>query len=220
MLLSTALALFLGSPAQAKEIPNLYMSYSYIFDLVCAEIRGEEIDEALSKEAQDRTPEFESLWRQNQSQLLGALVDTTGKVFSHKEMRVTLSICRFPSISDPFIVNIRRFLNRQEPGKSPMPIHGFVDLVLHEFLHSYVVEVLKDHPTPLLKKYEEETIYVKAHLHLMALQKEIYTRSQRKDLLAWAVKFYKEIIGGDYARAWEIIDQVEGHKGFIEELRQ
>jgi hypothetical protein len=72
--------------------------------------------------------------------------------------------------------------------------------------------------TPLLTRYESESASVLAHLHLMAIQKHVYLKLGRADLLAWIGKLYP-LIGGDEGRAWEIVNTLEGHEAFIEELK-
>tara|TARA_B110001454_G_C12722586_1_gene435441 strand:+ start:7359 stop:7508 length:150 start_codon:yes stop_codon:yes gene_type:complete len=41
---------------------------------------------------------------------------------------------------------------------------------------------------------------------------------KRGDLVAWLSHDYNELIGGDYKRAWEIVNTVEGYQAFVNEL--
>lgn len=51
----------------------------------------------------------------------------------------------------------------------------------------------------------------------MSIQKQVYLKLGRADLLAWISKLYT-LIGGTEARAWQIVDTLEGHDAFIKEL--
>lgn len=58
---------------------------------------------------------------------------------------------------------------------------------------------------------------VLVHLHLMAVQKSAYEQTKNEVLRTSATELYN-YIGGDYKRAWEII-QKEGTALFIQELQ-
>jgi hypothetical protein len=71
----------------------------------------------------------------------------------------------------------------------------------------------------LIEKYAHEPVVVLTHLHLTALMKQVYLKLGRAELL-------REIVVGDsaaedpaYRRAWEIVNDIEGHEAFVNELR-
>ncbi len=55
------------------------------------------------------------------------------------------------------------------------------------------------------------------HLHLMAIQKATYQKVGNQVLLEATDSIYK-FIGGDYQRAWEIIN-TEGSEAFLKEIQ-
>ncbi len=52
----------------------------------------------------------------------------------------------------------------------------------------------------------------------MAIQKHVYTRLNRQDLLDWLNEKYPAMLDPTYARAWKIVTELEGHEAFIAEL--
>ena len=67
---------------------------------------------------------------------------------------------------------------------------------------------------------QNEPILVQTHLHLMAVMKQVYLKLGRSEQL-------KEIIARDsaapnpaYRRAWQIVNDIEGHQAFVAELRR
>ncbi|MGE3758063.1 MAG: hypothetical protein AB7H97_09910 [Pseudobdellovibrionaceae bacterium] len=69
---------------------------------------------------------------------------------------------------------------------------SFADLVFHELLHTWISENVK-FPTPLYNKYQNEERAVRNHLHLMALQKYIYTALNRDDLVKMIDRQYSNM---------------------------
>lgn len=206
----------LSTTAFAKVGPQLFLTYGYIFDQQCANQTGYVIKPEWQVEVYNRLPEFQNAWDKEADVLMQTLFEQTGKSFSRHELTVTLSVCKMVSMSDPFIVNARRWLNSFSGPNTPAPIHGFVDVTFHEFLHNFLVENL-NFPTPLIKKYENEAPGVQSHLHLMALQLLVYKTLNRQDMLDWIEYFYK-MVGGSYVRAWEIVN-IEGYQPFIDEIK-
>ena len=219
--ITIASILLWGTTSLAVATPHLYFTYSGVFDFMCAKVQKQKINKIQQKEVRERLPEFQAIWDTDAEALLSTLVDATGKPFAHKEMRVTLTVCNFVSISNPFIVNIKSFLNNRPSGRRTWPPIAFVNLTFHEFIHTYVVENLDWRNSPLLKKYKNqgESNRVLSHLHLMALQKAVYLRLGRTDLIAAAETLYKDIIKGDYARSWKIIDEIENYQSFVDEFK-
>jgi CRISPR/Cas system endoribonuclease Cas6 (RAMP superfamily) len=102
-------------------------------------------------------------------------------------------------------------------GARPVrPDYAFADLVFHELLHTWLVEH-RPAVTPLLTKYAAEPPPLLAHLHLMALQKHVYTQLGRTEMLAWISAQYPRM-RGVYPRAWQIVNEIEGYEAFIAEL--
>jgi hypothetical protein len=196
--------------------PKLFFSYSWLYDQGCSQGSGYKIDPAWAEEARERASEFDVIWKREAPILFGRILERFGKGFSRKELTATLSVCNIPSFSDPLVLNVRRFLKSYMGNKPIPPDHAFSDLIFHELLHTWIVENLP-WPTPLIEKYKSENGQVLSHLHLMALQKYVYTELGRADLLAWISETYPTMPGA-YQRAWEIVDQIEGYQAFIAEI--
>ncbi len=203
----------LTAHASSPELPRLFFSYSWLYDSVVCEQKPPETK--WMEEIEERTESFSNLWAQRGPELFKVLFDRTGLEFSRKEMTASFSVCpRKPSYSDPLILNMTVYLNSY---MSPKPAFGdddFVDLVFHEVLHTWVVEHLDN--SQLRRKYKDEAPSVKNHMHLMAIQKYVYSSLGRADLIKMLDETYAKI-GGTYARAWEIV-QIEGFEAFMLEF--
>lgn len=137
----------------------------------------------------------------------------------------------------PFIMNMQPYLKTAMAPKTPSSVTAFVALLHHELLHHLLDNTegedfkefskLMQKYDALLKKTENakedsfvvSTDNVLAHIHLMALQKTTYEKLGRSDLLAEAENTYLNVIGGAYAKAWEIVKQ-EGAEPFLAELQE
>lgn len=204
------------SLALAAVGPKLFLTYSPIFDTTCSQLTNYKIQPEWRAEAQGRVPEFQAAWDGEADKLMQTLFDQLGRSYSRKEMTVTLSVCKTPSISNPFLINVQPWMKSVAGEKAPYPMALFVDTVFHEFIHNYVQEHLSK-TTPLLLKYKNEEQLVKGHIHLMAVQIQVYKALGLTDRLKVIGALYEEI-GGSYLRAWEIVTKIEGHDAFIKEF--
>ncbi len=138
---------------------------------------------------------------------------------TRKELTATLSVCPNSwNYSDPLVLRTLNFLKSFMGQRPTWPDFAFADLVFHELLHTWLVENFIFNG-PLLSKYKSEPPIVRAHLHLMAIQKFVYLELGRKDLSSWISWKYSGM-SKDYARAWQIVDQIEGYAPFIQELKE
>jgi hypothetical protein len=94
----------------------------------------------------------------------------------------------------------------------------FSGLVFHELLHTYIGRY-NGLESKLAEKYASEPLVVLTHLHLLALMKQVYLKLGRADQL-------REIVARDsasedtaYRRAWQIVNDIEGHEAFVSELK-
>jgi hypothetical protein len=203
--------------AESPVLPTLFFEYSWLYDSVCSNTPERKIDPAWADEAKRRTPEFTATWSQAGPVLFGKVFEMFGRGFQRKEFTATLSVCPAPSYSNPLILNVTRFL-RSYMGTRPVRSNdSFNDLVFHELLHTWLSENL-GFPTPLIQKYENEEPTVRSHLHLMAMQKYIYSNLNRQDLLNLIDSQYQNMPVPAYNRAWKIVSQIEGYEPFIAEI--
>ena len=74
--------------------------------------------------------------------------------------------------------------------------------------------------SPFRKKYEAEGehLLVLNHLHLMAIQKQVYLELGLEEDLGSVIANDSLLAKGQYKRAWEIVNE-EGHDAFVAELQ-
>lgn len=198
--------------ANAKT--KVFVEYAGIFDQQCAPIFKMDITQDQVQEAYERTPEFQKAWDKDGPQLIDKAKALLQKPYLRKELTLSTSLCGFVPMASPFFVNIRPYL-KSTSGQLPMA--SFAQLSFHEWLHLYL-ESFFDFNSPLLIKYKDEPFNVKAHLHLMALEKAVYTDLKKEKFLISANNVYRNVIKGDYARSWEIVEK-EGAHSFLKELK-
>lgn len=208
--------------AQANQptptVPKLFFEYSWLYDANCAVTPERKIDPAWAAEARARTADFEKTWTKSGPVFFGKVFEIFQVGFKRKELTATLSVCPAPSYSNPLVLNVTRYLKSYMGDKPVRSDDSFADLVTHELLHTWLVENFKWR-SPLIEKYQAEESTVRNHLHLMAMQKYIYTELERADLLAMIDKQYRNIPSPAYNRAWQIVSDIEGHEAFIAELK-
>ena len=206
-------AVISSAHATSPEVPKIFFSYSWLYDItVCEQTppNANWVDEIRMK-----SNRFSDLWSAKGPELFGILFNKTGLGFSRKEMTATFSVCpKKASYSNPLVLNMTRYLESYMSPKLAFSDDDFVDLVFHELLHTWVVENLKN--SELLRKYKDEMPTVKNHMHLMAIQKFVYSKLGRTDLVNQLDRIYSKM-GGTYARSWEIV-QIEGDDVFVMEF--
>ena len=87
-----------------------------------------------------------------------------------------------------------------------------------QLLHTYVIGALGT--SPLLAKYQSEEPLVKAHLHLLAIMKMVYLKLDRAEHLQQIIARDSANDNPGYRRAWQIVNDLEGHEAFVQELMQ
>ena len=95
---------------------------------------------------------------------------------------------------------------------------SFSSLVIHELLHVWVDENIHENSL-LLKKYANELSDTREHIHLMALQKMVYLRLNRSDMVAMLDESYRKFASPAYKRAWEIVNDIEGYEAVIQDIK-
>ncbi len=217
---ATALgALLCAAPALAQEYPRVELVYQHVpFDLFCEQWRNTKIEQSWKEEIESKIAAYQEFWNKEAPLLLEAVVSEVGKPFQRKEMLAVLTLCPISSMSTPLVIGIGRFLDGPTQG-NPRPVFLFSAELFHELLHTYI----RPFPPPnskLMEKYKNEPILVQTHLHLMAVMKQVYLKLGRSEQL-------KEIIARDgaapnpaYRRAWQIVNDIEGHQAFVAELRR
>ncbi len=209
----------LQAQATTASAPKIFFEYSALYDSNCANTPERKIEPEWVREAIDRSPDFSKIWEVSGPVLFGKVFEHFAKGFQRKEITATLSVCPASSYSNPLVLNVTRFLKSYMGSKPVRSDDSFADLVFHELLHSWLVENV-DFPTPLFDKYKNEERVVRNHLHLMAMQKFIYTELNRNDLVLMIDRQYSTMLGPAYPRAWEIVSKIEGYEAFIAEIKK
>lgn len=200
--------LFISLDVRSMEIE---LKYSHLIDQDCEKKISLKSLEVLNTEL----PKLQKIWDLEAPMFYKALYQITGKRFLKKKINGSVFICFQPSFSMPLKLWIAPYLSSYKGIVRPHKY--FVDLVFHEILHIFAVENLKGKNTALLRKYSKESQETKGHLHIMALQRAIYRRlglhERLQELMTKDISF-----GENYARAWEIINDVEDFQPFVNEL--
>ncbi len=172
--------------------------------------------ETWAQEAIAKEPYFTQTWESNAPDLFTVLFAKFKGRFSRKEMSATLSVCpKVRSFSSPLVLKVTWYLKSYMGDKPVLPQEGWITLVYHELLHTWVDENLSQ--SKLLEKYKDEPSAVKNHLHLMALEQFTYINAGKPELLKWIEIDYRKAKDA-YARSWEIV-QKEGYQAFIAEFK-
>jgi hypothetical protein len=208
----------LRSPGLAPGFPRVELVHADLtFDRVFGPRLNAEIDPSWAQEIRAKTRSFQQFWDQEAPLLLGTTVAEIGTPFRNRDATAVLTLCPIPSMSVPLLLNVRRFLDGPTQG-NPQPMFLFSGLVFHELLHPYIGRYDRLE-SRLVEKYSGEPLVVLTHLHLTALMKGVYLKLGRADQL-------REIVARDsaaedpaYRRAWQIVNDIEGHEAFVIELK-
>ncbi|MBL7479549.1 hypothetical protein [Legionella bononiensis] len=213
-----------GTPlfsSSSPNIPELFFEYGMLFDVgVCSNTESKPISAAMVDELDALLPRIQVTWKQEGESLLTATTQLFNIPFSRKELSVNFILCDtlFTGMSYPLLIKIRNFL--KSSNENPLPGSYLTMVIYHELLHRYIH---KDIPglseaTGLLKKYEAESTTVKAHFHLLAIQKYVYHALNRDNEFEDNIKIMlNNTWSPAYQRAWDIVNE-EGHMAFINEI--
>lgn len=201
--------------------------------------------QSWSKEALSSAPLLQKAWDQSGVRYLAKAIEIVGIPFERNELTVSLVLCfNLNSMGTPLMVNIPYYLNGPSTAyrsnstwvkkltannlNLPLPKSSFAEMTFHEILHLYVMQLLKVRPSRILDcKYKKENASVKAHLHVFAIEKEVFNELSRRypndpavsqNVLETSQNFFKAASSIDYVRAWEIVNQ-DGSAPFLDELR-
>jgi hypothetical protein len=177
-----------------------------------------EISDEVRVEAERRAPDFQTAWDRVAPSYFAALKKLARKPFHQLEFHGTLTACPIGgAMSHPLLLTIRAYLvAEQRRSTGPLTLDRFTQVLLHELLHWYA----DDYATPItsatLRKYDDETAQVKAHIHVHALMQGIFTELRKPDVTDSIKKVDQS--SEPYRRAWEIVE-AEGYGKLIAEIR-
>lgn len=207
-----------AGPGFAQDFPRVQFIYGDLtFDRNCEKWLDTKIDPGWAIEVRAKIGSWQDFWDKEAPLLLGTTVSEIGRPFRHGEAVAVLTLCPISSMSVPLLINVRRFIDGPTQ-RNPQPMFLFSALVFHELLHTYIGRYtsLK---SGLIEKHKNEPLLVLTHVHLMAAMKHVYLKLGRAQEL-------REIVARDsasddpaYGRAWQIVNEIEGHEAFVKELR-
>ena len=216
-LLLVAIA-WLSPHSSWSQYPQVEFVFGYRpFDLSCEVWTKQPIDQSWYQELRAQLPALRSEWSKEGPFLLAETVAALNAPFRRNELTAFLTLCAIPSMSSPLIINGRLYLS--SPMKqNPWPLSRFSAVVFHEILHTHL-PLLYGGKSLLLAKYKDETPVAQNHLHLFSVVKHVYLKLGREQQLSDIVTTESSGKDPSYARAWEIVNNIEGHEPFLKELR-
>lgn len=207
-----------ATSAFGEQYPHVQLVFGYIpFDQSCEQWRNTKIERQWYEELKTKITAFQDYWDQEAPLLFATAISAINKPFRYQEMLATLTLCPIRSMSRPLLINVRPFLDGPTQQK-PRPMFLFSALVFHELLHTYVIGALPQGKSALLERYKSEEPVVQNHLHLMAVMKMVYLKLDRAEELKQIIEKDREIDNPAYGRAWQIVNDIEGHQAFVQEL--
>lgn len=221
------LFIYLLIPLQTFAAPKLFFSWTNPYDKMCA--RGfdySKVDEnadsdklkmSWSTELKNRVSEFQERWDKDSQILFKVLLNEFKKDFTRVEYSASLSACAVaPSMPNPLVLNVSRYLKTFWAPKEPKDMKYFVDVPFHELLHLWLSENLPKE-TPIITKHKNEKDGVISHIHLFAMQSLIYEKAGMED--NWKeVRAFILRHGGVHQRALELMEK-EGRDKVLKELK-
>jgi len=205
--------------ALGEPYPHVQLVFGYIpFDQSCEQWRNTKIEPQWYAELKTKLKTLQDAWDQEAPLLLGTTVTEIHRPFRYQEMIATLTLCPIASMSRPLLINVRPFLDG--PTQQPRPLFLLSAVVFHELLHTYVIGALPQGQSALLARYKSEEPLVKNHLHLMALMQLVYLKLGRAEQLQQIIEKDRALGNPGYARAWQIVHDLEGYDAFVHELKQ
>ena len=200
-----------------NRLPVESIFYSAMFDTVCATKTNFKINPNWVNELKQRLPTWKTLWNKEGTLLLKTTTQLISRPFAQQNFQVAVSLCSFPSMSAPLIVNARYTLKSFTDHTISDDV--FISNIYHEILHNYLDYFLPRN-TPLLEKYKNESKGVLNHLHLLALEKAVYLQLGWESKLNDIIEKDGILPNKDYKRAWEILNKNDNYKNFITELKK
>ena len=215
-----ACVLVTATGAFGEQYPHVRLVFGYVpFDQSCERWRNTRIEPQWYEELKTKIKAFQDYWDREAPMLLATTIAAIKKPFPYKELLATLTLCPIQSMSRPLLINIRPFLDGPTQQK-PRPMFLFSALVFHELLHTYVIGARSQGTSALLERYKSEEPIVKNHLHLMAVLKMVYLKLGREEQLKQIIETDSKIDNPAYRRAWQIVNEIEGHHAFMQELME
>ncbi len=205
--------------AKYPEIEFKYDWRGYIMDFFGRWYFDAPITEHLKNQLTNQLPELITAWEINAPILFGEVFATFNRGIEAETRIGVINLSHGSSYgSHRFLIFGLRWLLDSEWPYSVSREDAFSALVFHELLHVWVDENVNKDLSSMLAKYSNEEFDVLDHLHLMAIQKMVYTKINRPDVLEYIGESYASYQGPLYRRAWEIVNDIEGHEALLQDI--
>lgn len=211
--------LMINAEIQYPEISFKYDWKSTVIDAVGRFAFGNSVTAERKAQLKKELPHFVRAWQQAAPKLFGEVFSAFKRGFKSSKRTASVYLCHNSSYgSDWFLILGLRYYLDPEPWLRPTSKEDtFVDLVFHELLHVWIDENISG-KSALLKKYRHEHEYVRDHIHLMAIQKMVYLKLNRLDMVDHIDEGYRKLSLPEYRRAWEIVNDIEGYEAVIQDI--
>ena len=179
------------------------------------------VDRELQLAFEQRFPALVASWEYRAPILFNELFAVVPLGFTQSKRTAIICLCApYGGYASKyfFFLFVRSFIEQEVQNLSISLEDAFVDLVFHELLHVWVDEHIDDN-SELLLKYADETSEVREHIHLMAIQKMVYLKLHRLDMIEYLDNCYRNY-ASDYSRAWQIVNDIEGYAVVIDDLQK
>ena len=223
-----AAAAFLSGAAAADSAPRVEIDFPNLIERYCAELSVAPDPEVVA-ELRRRLPELRAAWEREGPALMAETARLAGRPYRFRETIAVLHACEdLGSLSRPLLIAAARYTDAwaRRPGRdgaarSRRPDADFVNSVWHETNHRYVTAIVESLPgatTPARERHARESIVVRNHLHLFALEELVWTRLGRRDEFEARRARVEGRGDRELARAYALVRQ-EGAEALVAELR-
>lgn len=209
---------------EGQQFPRLIFTYDWRgkgLDLVGRWMLRDITLAQLKEQYEQCIPELVAAWEKEAPALFTELIFSFGKGFSQSERTVILYLSGNSSYGSArfLVIGLRYIIDPKPWVASFSREENFTATVFHELLHVWVDEHIDAKKSPLLQKYQKEHVDTREHIHLMALQRMVYQKLKRQNMLEMLDYGYRNLCSPEYRRAWQIVVDLEGDKAVLEDIQ-
>lgn len=224
------LMIFLTTSISATETisPQLRFSYdwrgktidTFGYALLQKTFDFRKVDVRVIAKFKEEMPLFEATWQKDGPMFFGEVFDTFhhGFLEEQKTAIVFLGATIGYGNKHALMLGLAFLFNNDRWDNAISREDYFSWLLFHELLHVWTEEHV-GYQSPLLENYCNEDQETLEHIHLMAIQKMVYLKLNRLDLLEFSDQWYRKYPNG-YRRSWEIVNDIEGYELVIDDIKQ
>lgn len=219
----------MAAAAAGAEAPRVEIAYPRLIERYCAQVSSRPPEPKVLDAIAARLPELRAAWERDGPALLAANARLTGRPWPFAETQAVLHGCDdLGSLSQPLLIAAGRFTPAwaERPGpdgraRAQRPVEDFVNSLWHEVSHRFlsrIIEGLPGRTTPARERHKAESVVVRNHMHLFALEELVYRGAGRA--AEFEARRQRVMTGGDpeLAKAYRLAME-EGAEALVAELR-